>query len=189
MTSHLFRPTFVVRAFLALLLALLGVSALLVIGPARTASAHPALTTLTCPIGTSALTYDPGIIFSTARTTDFTDHEHVGTCVGTGPAAGINFGDHSISGSLTLTCDELFSATVSITYDWDNSTSSTFSVTPVVTSVGSTTVATATGTVTSGVGNGHTVEIVTTYANTQLLACATSTGLTSLSGTETLTIL
>jgi hypothetical protein len=186
MTSHLFRRTFVVRAFLALLLALLGVSALFAIGPARTAYA---LTTLTCTVGTSALTYDPGIIFSTARTTNFTDDEHVGTCIGLGGAAGIHFGDHSISGSLTLTCDELFSATVSITYDWDNSTSSTFSVTPVVTSVGSTTVATATGTVTSGVGNGHTVVIVTTYANTQLLACATSTGLTSLSGTETLAIL
>jgi hypothetical protein len=189
MTGRQFRPTFVVRAFLALLLALLGVSALLIIGPVRTASAYPDLATLTCPIGTSDLTYDPGIIFSTARTTDFTGHGHVGTCIGTGAAAGISFGDQYLSGSLTLTCDDLFSATVSITYDWNNSTSSTFLVTPVVTSAGSTTVATATGTVTGGIGDGDAVQIVTTYANTQLLACATSTGLTSLSGTQTLTIL
>src|SRR5690349_1441972 len=136
MTNHLFRSTRVMRTLLTLVMALLVVGLLLVSGP--TEAAHAASTSLTCPTGSSDATYNPGIVFLTPRTTHVTANEDVGTCTGTGDAAGINSGDFSVSGPFSLSCDQLFTSTVPVTWTWNNGTRSTMSLTTVATIVDST---------------------------------------------------
>ncbi|MEU6481047.1 hypothetical protein ABZ858_30050 [Streptomyces sp. NPDC047017] len=144
-----------------------------------------ALVDVVCPVGSNISTYTPGLTY-TSKPTHFTATGQVSGCVSlSNPAlTGANL---SAAGDGTASCTSgSFSNTT--VYHWNTGQSST------VVGTGSInlkpdgeTVFVLTGTVTSGPFTGATVLQTKVLLSTDLLACLTPGGLTSIAGPITLT--
>ncbi|MFC7304500.1 hypothetical protein ACFQVC_09780 [Streptomyces monticola] len=171
-----------IPVFLGALLAMLGTVS---VTGARPASAAP-LVDITCPMGSQVGTYSPGLTYE-PREVAFEANGNVSGCVdlsGNG-IAGASF---SGAGHGTASC-VTGSVSNSTTYHWSNGRHS------VVTGTGAInvkpngiTVLVLTGTVTSGLFTGATVVQTKALLNSDLTACLTPEGLTSVGGPITLTV-
>jgi hypothetical protein len=152
-------------------------------------AAHPAgavVLDVTCPVGSNISTYTPGLTF-TAKPTHFTATGQVSGCISlTQPLlTGANL---AASGDGTASCTSgSFSNTT--VYNWNTGQKST------VVGTGSInlkpdgeTVFALVGKVTSGLFTGETVVQTKILLSTDLTACLTPGGLTSVAGPITLTV-
>jgi len=142
---------------------------------------------VTCLVGTTSATYDPGITF-TPRTVHVKGEDtYGGQCISSDPtlASGIDRFD----ATLPLSCEQpFFSGPGTTVIKWNNGQQSTLSVNGVVTTNGGQIVDTFTGTVTKGEFKGASVLAVLTEVQPNAVQCASQQGVTSESGTTTLQI-
>lgn len=162
-------------------------AALAVAGVSVSSSAAHAASSTTCT-GSSAVSYSPGMTF-TRQTISWTLTDTYSSCTSTDSSLTAGGLSKNITGEAS--CDDgvgLLPAT-SITISWNNSQSSTVTLTTVTDALvlGSEQV-TAVGTVTSGEFAGDDVTIVWVYAVLNPLQCMTSQGVTSQSGIVTVEI-
>jgi hypothetical protein len=151
-------------------------------------SAHAlTLGTLTCQ-GTEFTTFSPSLT-QTAASTFISSADTFGPCVST---------DRTISGGLAYTeesdasasCSTLLSeSSGSTTFLWSNGKSSTFSYNKTTIDVNGEIISTETGTITSGEFAGNLTTEVLVLPTLDLSACESSAGISTASGTATLTIL
>lgn len=169
--------TRVVTAIAATLLAvasLVGVGA----GPARAAASD-----VSCPAGTQTVTYNPGLTLQ-ARPTQLSITRSLGTCVSSDPT--VTTGTNTASPVLTLSCLTATSASsTTLTVTWSNGKSSAIFLNFEVNNMGGQTVATGTGSVTSGLFEGDSAVVVNTTETLNTLDCV-GDGITRVSGTFTL---
>ena len=146
--------------------------------------------------GDTHTTYSPGLTNGDPQPTDVmvtkrfgTEANPVGTCLVVG--APITGGHHSHQRVLPFSCQVLLLSTPVIeTYTWDNGATSTANFTTSrYTQANGETVIIRTGTVTSGFAAGDTAQQTVTLLNSDLAACDSPTGLTSISGVVALTFL
>ncbi|MEV0175776.1 hypothetical protein AB0I00_32265 [Streptomyces sp. NPDC050803] len=153
--------------------------------PVSTASAADPVD-ISCPVGSQVGTYAPGLTYE-PRQVSFTASGNVSGCVdlsGNG-IAGASF---TASGSGTASC---LAGGVSnrTTYHWSNGQTSTVAGTAAINvKPNGVTVLVLTGTVESGLFTGATVVQTKVLLNTDLTACLTPEGLTSVGGPITLTV-
>ncbi|WP_035054875.1 hypothetical protein [Andreprevotia chitinilytica] len=152
---------------------------ILLLAPVSVAHATPML--LTC-LGNTNTSYSPGVTNTTATTT-LTYNEHLTLC----PIPllfAITSGTNFSTGTITTSCTGLAGQPFSTTYVWSDGETSdiTFTSNRAVKANGQNQVI-ATGTVTAGLGSGSAVTRTITYLDTDLLACESTGGLQSISGT------
>jgi hypothetical protein len=149
--------------------------------------AHAAGGLLDCTVGSSTVTYTPGIKTGNPQTVQYDFKETLSLCVApTDPT--LTGGNMHVSGSITLNCDGVFSVAGSFTFSWDNGKKSTVEFTSQYTipqPLGGVEVV-QTGKVTAGFGEGDTYTQTFVYQSTDLLACESPQGLTTISGVTTL---
>ncbi|HWO19958.1 MAG TPA: hypothetical protein VNO30_14325 [Kofleriaceae bacterium] len=148
--------------------------------------AHAASST-TCT-GSSTVNYSPGLT-NTPQTVTWTEADTYSSCTSTDPS--LTAGSSSpvtitLSGA-SCNGGGVFSS-VNYTINWNNSQSSTVTLTATDVIIGATEQVTAVGTVTSGLFTGGTITIVWLYPILNPLLCATPQGVTSQSGTVALQI-
>ncbi|WP_342378765.1 hypothetical protein NVS55_05140 [Myxococcus stipitatus] len=150
--------------------------------------AASALGLITCPLGTSQVSYSPGIT-NTPTPTNVSGVELSGLCTGLGLPVGVSSFTTSFAGTATLSCSGLFTVGEGEqTFVWNNGATSTWrytATTPVI--VNGQRVITSTGVITSGLLAGMQVTQVLTLANLDLMPCDSSGGLTTTSGPSTYT--
>jgi len=156
--------------------------------PASAATSTPTLSvtpTLTC-LGSTTSSYSPGLT-NQPRTVTVRSASTFAPCVGV--PAGYT-ATASLNATRRLSCTDLLdlSSTGSSTLRWSKGGASVFSYTRTATRNELTTVVTFTGTITSGQFTGATVVETATALNTDLNACQTSAGLTTLGYTEQLVV-
>ena len=148
--------------------------------------ANAAVIDVSCPVGSQATQYKPGITLQEQQISLKTDGL-LTTCVSS---------DSSIvSGSYKITTEGMISCTLSslapfdFTIKWNNKQSSTVHVIPAVNEkpLGET-VAALTGSVVSGEFEGDMVTVTQTLATLSPTDCATSKGVTSVTGPTTVTL-
>ena len=158
------------------------------------APAHAAAGTISCT-GWSYTTYSPGLT-DTVRPTTVTvagrlnvidAHSPTGSCLALGSSA--TAGRRDVTAPLDLSCDAVLTETGTETIDWNDGRSTSFSFTATAAHIGSNTVLTETGTVTSGEFLGEKVVETFTAANLAFTDCATRAGVTSLDYATVLTVL
>ncbi|MFE0173519.1 hypothetical protein ACFWZ2_14470 [Streptomyces sp. NPDC059002] len=161
-----------------------------VLGPVSFASARPAsaapLVDITCPVGSQVGTYSPGLTYE-PRDVAFQASGNVSGCVDLS-GHGIAGAAFSSAGHGTASC---LSGSVSntTTYRWSNGQSSTVQGTGAINlKPNGITVLVLTGTVESGQFAGATVVQTKTLLNSDLTACLTPEGLTSVGGPISLTV-
>jgi hypothetical protein len=162
---------------------LVGAAAAFTAGPAKAASSLD----LTCALGTTTVTYNPGITFTPSNTTA-TIADTYDTCTGSDPT--ISSGTDFTQATLTLSCDQLLAPTpVFDIITWSNGSQSEIDFTGVKVDlpVGAQVVELE-GDVVAGEFAGDVVVDVNTFLDTNLLGCVAPGGLTSLDGTNTLEI-
>lgn len=164
--------------------AVLSASALLVVplvtATEATASADLLPEIVTCA-GTAQQHYSPGLTL-TSRPTVLTALNQF-SCL-TGPVAS---GTQAFTATVNAGClpDGTSSYPSTAVFDWNTGPDSIINGTITVIRPAGQTVATMNGTVTSGQFSGYAVTNVVTYAALDLIACATSEGVTSAEGTFT----
>lgn len=145
-----------------------------------------ALGLITCPLGTSQVSYSPGIT-NTPTPTNVSGVELSGLCTGLGLPVGVSSFTTSFAGTATLSCSGLFTmGEGEQTFVWNNGATSTWhytATTPVI--VNGQRVITSTGVITSGLLVGAQVTQVLTLANLDLMQCNAPGGLTTTSGPST----
>jgi hypothetical protein len=153
--------------------------------PAVAAPAASAVVDVSCPLGTQVGSYSPGMTLL-PRQIEFTATGTLGACVSPShpEITGATFTSLVVG---TFSCLSGSTTNVS-TYHWNNGQSSVvhggFEVNL---KPGGTTVLVLTGTVTEGLFQGATVVQTKVLPATDLLACLTPEGLTSVSGTASFT--
>ena len=148
-------------------------------------SAHAASST-TCT-GSSAIGYSPGLT-NTPQTITYSEAETYSSCTSTDTSltAGGSSGNFMLSGA---SCNNVsIIPPSSYTISWNNSQSSTMTLTYTDVIIGGIEQVTGVGTVTSGEFTGGAVTIVWLYPVLNPLLCLTSQGVTSQSGTVALQI-
>ncbi|MGW0929023.1 hypothetical protein [Streptomyces sp. NPDC002644] len=151
-------------------------------------SAHAAAVDITCLVGSSNVTYDPPLT-NTSRTTNTTVTNDFGC---TSLLTGVSSGTVTASRVQELSCLLALTpptATSSETYTWNTGQTSTatYVSTTVVRAVDGTATVTATGSVTSGLGQGSSATKIVVIPQLSLTACAT-TGLEETNGIASLVI-
>lgn len=161
-----------------------------VLVPVSTMGAQPAsaapLVNISCPVGSQVGTYMPGLTYE-PRDVTFSAHGNVSGCVDVS-GHGIAGATFASSGQGTASC---LSGSVSntTTYHWSSGHSSTVQSTGAINlKPNGITVLVLTGTVVSGLFEGATIVQTKTLLNSNLAACATPEGLTSVGGPITLTV-
>lgn len=166
--------------------AVAGILAAAVVGVSP-ASAAPAVVDVNCPLGTQVGSYSPGMTLL-PRQIEFTATGTLGGCVSPShpEITGATFTALVVG---TFSCLSGSTSNLS-TYHWNNGQSSVveggFEVNL---KPGGTTVLILTGTVVEGLFEGATVIQTKVLPATDLLACLTPEGLTSVSGTASFTAL
>lgn len=156
-----------------------------VVTGSQPAAAAP-LVDISCPVGSQVGTYSPGLTYE-PRNVTFSASGNVSGCVdpsGNGIAGATFTG----TGQGTASC---VSGSVSntTTYRWSTGQSSTVKGTGAINlKPNGVTVLVLTGTVESGLFKGATVVQTKTLLNSDLTACASPEGLTSVGGPITLTV-
>jgi hypothetical protein len=150
-------------------------------------SAHAATAALTCT-GSSPITYSPGLRF-TPRTITYIETDTYTGCLDTSDptltaGSSVNSATGNFSCLATLATDA-----GNYTVSWNNGQSTTFYLTFTDTIIDGIETVTGTGTATSGELTGATAAFVWVYTVPNLLACLTTTGATSQSGTIVATVL
>ena len=113
-------------------------------------------------------------------------HSPTGSCLALGSKA--TSGQRDVTALLSLSCNAILTETGVETITWNDGQSTSFPFTATAAHIGSNTVLTETGTVSSGEFAGDSVVETFTAANLAFLDCAT-TGVTSLDYATVLTIL
>jgi hypothetical protein len=155
------------------------------VSPASATPASSAVVDVSCPLGTQVGSYSPGMTLL-PRQIEFTATGTLGACVSPShpEITGATFTSLVVG---TFSCLSGSTSNVS-TYHWNNGQSSTvrggFEVNL---KPGGTTVLVLTGTVTEGLFQGATVVQTKVLPSTDLVACLTPEGLTSVSGTASFT--
>ncbi|HEX3482821.1 MAG TPA: hypothetical protein VHT91_47760 [Kofleriaceae bacterium] len=165
----------------------LAIVVLAVVGASVSASSAHAASSTTCT-GSSAISYSPGLT-NTPRTVTYSETETYSSCTSTDTSltAGSTAGNFTFSGA---SCNGGgIIPPSSYTISWNNSQSSTMTLTYTDVIIGGTEQVTGVGTVTSGEFTGGAVTIVWLYPVLNPLLCLTSQGVTSQSGTVLLEIL
>lgn len=164
----------------------LAVAILVVAGVSVSASSAHAASSTTCT-GSSALSYSPGLT-NTPQTVSYSETDTYSSCTSTDSSLTAG----SYSGSFTVSNASCNGGGIfppsSYTISWNNSQSSTVTLTFTDVIIGGTEEVTGVGTVTSGEFTGGAVTIVWLYPVLDALQCMTSQGVTSESGTITLEI-
>jgi hypothetical protein len=174
------------RAATLTLLTLAAVTTAVALGPAADAAASSP----TCT-GTSVIDYTPGLT-NTPQTISYTETDTFSSCTSTDPTltSGLAIASTSGSGAQCLTATPL---EVNTPYDitWNNEQTSHINLDFTDVIVEGVIQVTGTGTVTSGEFTGATIVIAWVYTPSlsDLLACATSGGLTSVTGPFTTEII
>lgn len=156
-----------------------------IVSPAAAAPVSPAVVDVSCPLGTQVGTYSPGMTLL-PRQIEFTATGTLGACVSLShpEITGATFTSLVVG---TFSCLSGSTSNIS-TYHWNNGQSSVvqggFEVNL---KPGGTTVLVLTGTVTEGLFQGATVVQTKVLPATDLVACLTPEGLTSVSGTASFT--
>lgn len=164
-------------------------ASLLTLGHSGSAQAQTSVTTCA---GSTQTQYSPGLIL-TPRSTSVTFSETYGTCTSTSQPAIASATVPNVNVVQERSCATLVDAPpnpITQTVTWNTGQTSTFQYTRVVTNVGGVLQVTGTGMVTSGLFQGASVVKILVLANLdplQTLACLGPTGLTSVSGTASLT--
>ncbi|HTJ69253.1 MAG TPA: hypothetical protein VL551_17080 [Actinospica sp.] len=160
---------------------------------AASAPAHAAVATITCT-GWTYTTYTPGLT-DTVRPTTVVDqgrlnvigpHSPTGSCLAVGSSA--TSGTRDVTALLNLSCDAVLTESGVETIVWNDGQSTSFTFTATAAHVGSNTVLTETGDVTTGEFTGDHVVETFTAPNLSFLDCATATGVTSLDYATVITI-
>lgn len=142
--------------------------------------------------GSALQNYSPGLTLTT-RSTQVTSIQNYSTCV---DAEAGSLGDPvaSAAGSVIFTTD--ISCLVAppvlnlqLTINWNGGRTSTADVLAVVSRTTGTTIATDTGTVTSGLFVGKTLNVTVVYPTLDIGGCLLGSGVTSISGIATLAVL
>ncbi len=151
------------------------------------AAAAPAGATTLCT-GQQNETFAPGLT-NTTQTTTFTATRTLSTCLSLADPT-ITSGSASTTINAPFNCQSvLANGSSTSTIHWSNGQTSTFSFTYTATTVNGTDQTQETGTITAGEFTGRSAIGLVTVPALDPLACATSTGVTSLTGLFTLTIL
>jgi hypothetical protein len=151
------------------------------------AAAAPAGATTLCT-GHQDETFAPGLT-NTSQTTTFTVRRTFSTCLSLADPT-ITSGSASTTIIAPFSCQSaLDSGSSTSTIHWSNGHTSTFSFTYTSITVNGTDQTEETGTITAGEFTGRSAIGVVTTPSLDPTACATSTGVTSLTGLSTLTIL
>ncbi|MGI5466230.1 hypothetical protein [Streptomyces sp. CA-132043] len=158
--------------------------------PASAARAEPAsaapLVDITCPVGSQVGTYSPGLTYET-RDVTFQARGNVSGCVDLS-GHGIAGATFSAGGQGTASC-LAGSVSNTMTYRWSTGQSSTVKGTGAINvKPNGITVLVLTGTVESGLFTGATVVQTKVLLNTELTACLSPEGLTSVAGPVSLTV-
>jgi hypothetical protein len=140
--------------------------------------------------GTDDATFHPGLrTFS--RTVEYSETIEGTYCAGLGKITGDNTFDSGFGGTADLSCTALFGPimfTQEFTWSPSGRTSTWTAQFGESVYVDGQLVATATGPITDGDYSGATMTLVAAYPTTQLIACLSSPGLTSIHGTMTWTL-
>ncbi|MFD9947433.1 hypothetical protein ACFWYW_38645 [Nonomuraea sp. NPDC059023] len=152
---------------------------------ATTASAaSPAL--VTC-VGTTTVAFTPGLTH-TSQTVAVSGQDVASACVSLTHPSLTSF-TGPFSGTATQSCTTFFgNGSGTETLYWNNGTTSVWNYTNSFSNVNGTKVGTSTGAISSGTLAGAEVTQTITFANLDLSACSTPTGLTEISGLDTWTI-
>lgn len=159
----------------------LAVVVLTVAGVSVSAPAAHALSSTTCT-GSSTISYSPGLT-NTPQTVNYSETDTYSSCTST--VTGLTAGSSSTNITLPgASCNGggIFPPS-GYTISWNNSQSSTMTLTFTDVIIGGTEQVTGVGTVTSGLFTGGAVTIVWLYPLLNPLQCATSQGVTSQNGT------
>ncbi|NTX07257.1 hypothetical protein [Myxococcus sp. CA040A] len=157
-----------------------------VLGLLTVPSVAHALLLITCPAGTTQMTYSPGLTY-TSKLIQYMGSELSGVCTGVGLPAGVSSFTTTFTGETTASCVTLLATDEGDqTFVWNNGAISTWHFTTIVgTSVSGQRVLTLKGPITAGLFQGAQVTQVATFLNLDLAACSTEAGLTSASGPST----
>ena len=156
--------------------------------------AHASVSGISCT-GWQHATYDPGLTnteqFSTVTTDDdlnvIDQYSPTGSCLAVGSTASSGEQDTTFSGDVS--CNGISTHMETDTYTWNDGHSSTMALSAQVAIVGSNTVITLEGTVTSGEFSGGSVLLTLTAPSLDFAGCSTSGGVTTSDFAETLSIL
>lgn len=153
--------------------------------PVMTNAAHAGLLDVTCPVGTGATDYNPGVT-STPSLQQVTVNNQYGECVSLSHP-NVTSGSNQNSFRLVLSCNDLLTAgPATNTITWNTGQTSRYSATTTVTTVDGNEVVTETGSVTSGLFTGDGAVVVATLTDVNIAACLLGTPITSTAGTTTL---
>lgn len=147
-----------------------------------------ALDLVTCPLGTSQITYSPGVT-NTPQLVSIEGDELSGACISLLHPELTSFSSH-YTGEGIYSCNTLVSeepVTGDQVFVWSTGQTSTWHFTATAVSVGGSTVYTVTGPITSGVLAGTEVTQIVTHTNPSPALCNSQTGVTSLSGPSSYT--
>ena len=164
----------------------LAIAVLVVAAVSVSASSAHAASSTTCT-GSSAISYSPGLT-NTPQTVNYSETDTYSSCTSTDTSltAGSSSTNITLSGA-SCNGGGVFPSS-SYTISWNNSQSSTMTMTFTDVIIGGTEQVTGVGTVTSGEFTGGAVTIVWLYPVLNPLQCMTSQGVTSQSGTVALQI-
>lgn len=157
------------------------------------APAHAAVSGISCT-GWQHDTYDPGATNTEQVTTvTFDDYLNIingnsptGSCIAIGSTASAGEQGGSFTGDVS--CNGISTHMESDTYSWNDGHSTTMELSAQVAIVGSNTVITLEGTVTSGEFSGGSVLLTLTAPSVDFADCSTPGGVTAFEFAETLTI-
>lgn len=160
------------------------------LGPVSAAGAQPAAAApaggVSCPVGSQVGTYSPGLTYE-ARHVAFQASGTVSGCVDLSGNR-ITGASFTAAGQGTASCAS-GSVSNTTTYRWSNGRTSTVTGTAAINlKPNGVTVLVLTGTVKSGLFTGATVVQTKTLLNSDLTACLTPQGLTSVGGPVSLTV-
>jgi hypothetical protein len=158
------------------------------------AAAATTLAGISCT-GWTYTTYNPGLTNTVQSTTVvddgyldvITDHSPTGSCLAFGSKA--SAGQRDVTATLDVSCNAILTESGVETINWNDDESTSFPFTATAAHVGSNTVLTETGVVSSGEFAGDRVVETFTAPNLDFLACETATGVTSLDFADVITIL
>jgi hypothetical protein len=173
-------------------LALTGGVAISVVVAAMSLLGSPAaasgLVTVACA-GSDSATFNPGLR-NFAQTVSFAETLEAHGCTGLGKISGDNAFETSFGGTQEFSCTTLHvppAFTLQVTWSPSGRTSTWNSTSTVVTYANGQVISTSTGQITGGDYTGATLTAVGVYPSSQLAACLSAPGLTSISGTMTWT--
>lgn len=168
------------------LIAALLLACTVALGPGG-ALAHADAASVTCT-GTSSISYSPGITV-TPRTSTYAESDAFSSCVSSDATLTSGIASAGYTDSFTCLSPVSTSEDSHYTVHWNNGHTSTFDLTYTDTIVAGVENVTAVGSVISGDFTGATATFVWIYTAPNPLACLTTTGVTSQSGTVVTTIL